>query len=684
MNDKRYIEESFPLSPFPNPPNLQTFLQELTAAVSTVSNSLLVLTLPSSTMEHFDETAEKLFQQLQKITGRTEKIYTPVEEDEIESVIRARLFKHVDEFQVKDVVDEFIEHAKTEGLLTGDRVIEYRKRFLKSYPFKPEVIDILYKRWGSFPEFQRTRGLLRLLSLVLNNILDKQMPFVRIGDFNLADNKIRREFIKFIGQEWDSIIAQDITGAESGAKKIDATLTPAYRPYFLGTVVSTSIFLMSFSGRGERDISVNDIKLSVLYPAFSSSVIDTVLSQLKEKLFYLADGGLFFVNRPNLNKIVLNKEENIEKKIIQEYEKTILSSHLSDKFKTYLWPKFPKDVPDTKELKLIVLNTEAPDMNFLEKYGESPRIYRNTMIFLCPEEAGQVQFYGFLRKLLALREIEKDKGLALTEQQKKEVKHKIKEYERRSYEELRKYYRKVYVPAKEGFKNIDLGLPTLGESKIDKEIYERLRSDSELLEKITPAVIKEKYLKDNEFVETKKLFEALLKTPGELRPSSLDALKQGLIEGVEKGIFGLGIIDNQNKKIECKFIKEHPTLEMGDGEIILRSELCIKDKKQSPIPSPEKEKKPVYEDKKEDNSPPLIVAEKDTGYSKLNLRLKVPVGQVATIARISNFLNTKFNNFSVEVNFSANGGQIDKAEYEDKIVEALKQAGIEITDVELE
>ncbi len=35
---------------------------------------------------------------------------------------------------------------------------EYRSRFEDSYPFLPEVVDVLYHRWGSYSTFQRTRG----------------------------------------------------------------------------------------------------------------------------------------------------------------------------------------------------------------------------------------------------------------------------------------------------------------------------------------------------------------------------------------------------------------------------------------------------------------------------------------------------------------------------------------------
>jgi len=66
------------------------FMQELTEVVSTLKNTCLVITLPSSIIEHYDQSAERLFQQLQKVAGRMEKIYTPVQEYEITKIIRRR------------------------------------------------------------------------------------------------------------------------------------------------------------------------------------------------------------------------------------------------------------------------------------------------------------------------------------------------------------------------------------------------------------------------------------------------------------------------------------------------------------------------------------------------------------------------------------------------------------------
>ena len=658
------------------------FFQELTGAVATVGNSLLVLTLPSSTLEHYSENSERMFQQLQKIAGRMEKIYTPVKDDEIEDVVRKRLFIKIDEKEAGKIIDEFVEYIRAEGLLQENEISEYRERFRKSYPFKPEVIEILYKRWGSFPTFQRTRGVLRLLSIVINNLLDKNIPYIRLGDFDLNNDELRREFIKHIGQQWDSIIAQDITGRTSGAKKVDNLLGTSHKPYKLGSVVTTTIFMMSFSGKGEKGASIREIKISSAYPEFSSSIIDTVLTNLKEHLFYLSDEGLFFNNQPNLNKILISREENITDEEIYEKEREILQKHLQppQKLKVCIHPKFSKDIPDTPELKLIILNKEKPDKSFLEKYGETPRIFRNTLIFLCVDEPQKPTFHNFLRKLIALKNIRQDKTLKLTENQQKEIKNKLNNYEQREYEELRKLYRKLFLPSKNGFKEIDMGFTTIGENKLDKEVYDILKNKGEILEKISPKVIKDKFLADKDYLEIDKLYSSFLKTPGEIRLLSKNALSDSIKLGVKEGLFGFGYIEEGKPK--CKHINEDINISFEEGEIITKPELCEKEIIKETHFIPEEHRINFIEtpeiEKKGEEYPEV---ERKT-FRKLKLKLEVPIGQLSTVAKIATILKGKFSKCYVEVNINATDGEIKTTDYEDKILEPLEQAGIKIKEEE--
>ena len=685
------------------------FIQELTGVVRTLGQSLLILTLPSSVLEHYDENTERLFQQLQKITGRIEKIYTPVKDEEISSIIRRRLFSSIDEDEAKKIIEEFLDYAEKENIFPkGIEKAVYREKFIKSYPFQPEVIDVLYKRWGSFPTFQRTRGVLRILGMVIKDLLNKpDIPFVRLGDFNLENTEIRRELIKHIGDEYDSIIAADITSRDSGAKRVDKSLGDAYISFNFGTKIATSIFMYSFSGGSERGATVNEIKLSTAVVDVPSSIISEAISKLKENLFYISDEGLYFTNQPNLNRILLTKMETIEDRDIEENERALLNKNLTkEHFDIFIWPKDSRDIPDTKKLKLVVVKNKKLCSEFLNNCGDKPRVYLNTLIFLCEKDIERISFEDSLKRYLAWKLIEKDKTLKLTEEQEKEVKERVNKSWRDVNQKLIDLYRIVFLPSRDGFEEIDLGMSVHGMgSTINKRVYERLREEEKIFERLNPYPIREKYLKERDFVETKSIFESFLKTPGEFRLVGEKVFIETIKEGVKSGLFGLGFLEEE--KPVCKHFREEAYPDLVEGEIIIREELCkegkilpesefnefigkIKSTKSlaeleeikeeiSKKPLSEKQKVKINEviTKKGDE---LTNKENKESYRNLSMRLNIPSGKLSDVANIIRYLKEKFNRIDMKIEIYAKDGSLSKSEYEDKIKEAILQSGIKIED----
>lgn len=558
---------------------LLAFMQELSEAVSTVSKAQLIFTLPSSHMEHFDEKAQELFTRLQKISGRLEKIYTPVEDDEIYPVIRSRLFNHVDERESSKIVSQFMDYFEVENILPDNiDKSDYKHKFLKSYPFQPEVIDVLYKRWGSFPSFQRTRGVLRLLSLVVNSLKDSKNPIIRLSDFDLGHDEIKRELINFAGPEFDSIIASDITSTDSGSKETDKKLGAAYLSYSFGTKISTTIFMYSFSGSqsGKHGASVRQIKLSCAEVETSSAIISDALGFLNDTLLYLhsRDGRYFIHREPNPKKAFLSKKEGIKDEDVTNAEEDLLGEILGRKiFDVYKWPKRSNDIPDTKKLKLIVGKDTDRFEDFLENYGERPRVYRNTMIFLAPLESERHVFDNHVREKIAWELVLNDPLIQLKREQKKEIKDKIETAKKDSGEYIRNLYRIVYVPTRDGLKDIDIGRHPYGmNTSVDKEIKDRLKSDDEISEILAPLLIQQKYLHGKEYVETKNILDSFYKTPGEDRITSDNVLKTSIIEGVEQKLFGLGVLTD--REIKCQKFGEKCTPYLQEGEIIIDSNVC--------------------------------------------------------------------------------------------------------------
>ncbi len=574
-------------------------------------------------------------------------------------------------------------YAEKEGILpVGTLATEYRDRFLDSYPFMPEVVDIFYHRWGSFPTFQRTRGVLRLLSLVIYSLKTKNKPYISLADFDLSNQDIRQELLKHIGPEYNGVIANDITDWDAGSQKVDLSLGSAYQGLSLGTRTATTMFLYSFSGGIERGATLGEIKRSATTIENPASVVAEATEQLKGKLFFLQNIGdrYFFSNQPNLNRILLTNMENVKDEKVVETEQELLKGNIAGgKLRVFVWEENANNIPDSEELKLVILKTDSKETikNILTSKGQVPRVYRNTLFFLYPLESERPSFVDTVKHKVAYEYIERDKNLNLSEEQKKEVKQELKRVASGQKESVRRLYGMLSIPSKEGTKEIDLGIPTYGEEKsLDEEVYERLRSGSEILEKVAPLFLREKYLSSREYVNTEQLYQSALKTPGETRVINKMVLEQGISEGVSIGLFGLGELEDD--KPICRYFKEQPSIAFSESEVIISEALCYEQKKAEHLPAgtPYSPTEPgtlpeIAEKEIEWEKPSVQAKLRD----RVELRFQVPKGKVANIMGVMNLLQSKFE--SLEIELTASDGEITEQDYEDKIKETFRQLGIE-------
>ena len=220
------------------------FLQELTEAVATTKTSVLVITLPAST-QVYDTNAIQSLNKLQTVSGRVESIVQPVEGIEIYEVIRKRLFEDLGpQKEHAKVAQQFFSlyHELGESVPAEYKTAEYRSKIEMAYPFHPELIDVLYERWGSFTTFQRTRGVLRLLALALGDLYEKRLPagLIQSSMMPLDNSSVKREFIKHIGNEFDSVVAADIGEKGAKAPQIDRAMGSEYQKQKIATSLATS------------------------------------------------------------------------------------------------------------------------------------------------------------------------------------------------------------------------------------------------------------------------------------------------------------------------------------------------------------------------------------------------------------------------------------------------------------
>lgn len=671
------------------------FFQELTETVKVLSQCVLVVTLPSSAP--YGEEGERALHQLQQIFGRVEAIYTPVEGEEIYEIIRRRLFEEPpDPSEVRKVADSYWEMYERLGddVPREVREISYRDKLRKAYPFHPELIDILFERWSTLPTFQRTRGVLRLLAEVVADLYQREhpAPLIQPAHLNLANQAIRREFLKHIGNEYEGVIASDIADGNAKAGKIDREMGSEYARFGIATGIATAIFFGSFSGSEKRGMSIQRLRLAVLREGIPPALVSDALRRLEEELWYLhVEGNIYsFSNQLNLNRVIVEKEEAIRDEYITEEIRARLEKLAGSDLRVTLWPRASQDVSDTKELKLAILSPEYTRQNsatsafveeLLHKCGTTFRTYQNTLLVLAPDAGEYTTLRQNVKRLLALRAIRDDKALMrqLSEENRKNLESKLKDLEGSIPFLLLSAYRHLAKPSEDGVDWFDLGLPTVGEKgSLTRRVCEYLRSQELLLQKISPQNLLRKALREDEKEKpVAEIIEAFLRYPQLPMVENQAVLRDAITQGVRAGIFGIRV----GEKI---YFKTELPATAFDADAILVREVV----EQFPPPPPPPPVEPSIAEPLEIGTivdtgvktPPPPPPPTPPGIRSIELRVKVPWDKLSDFVRgVIMPLRIDGAELDVEVYIRASGN-IKPTTLEQKVKETLNQIGARVLE----
>ncbi len=662
------------------------FIQELGEAITSLENVCVVATLPSSANEQLsDQRAAELFEKLKKFSGRIEDSISPVDDQDISNIIRARLFQNKSE-QIEDrakpIIKDFVDYCKEEGIIPeGMDPPEYRKQFEQSYPFLPQVVEILYKRWGTLQSFQRTRGVLRLLSIVVHDLLKTDKQFISLGDFDLTNERLKEELVRHLDDQFHSVIAQDMIGKNSGATKVNKLMPPNLWAKELGTRSARAIFMHSHSGalisRGATD---TEIMRATISRGTESANISAVLEKFRNQLFYLnvEDGKYLFTKESNILKMKLDKMENIDPRELEDIERQIVQENITNnRFKVILWPKNSKDVENSRSIKLVILRENDTKLveSICDSVGEQPRVYRNNIFVLTPVEGEKNKFLNSLRSKIAWEQI-KNSGIPLKEHQKHTLEQELARENDRLKDFVKEYYSTLYIPEKDAPSRNHISVPISTSQTIDQIVYEYLKQESLVNEELGPILIKTQYLKENEFVGTSQLYETMLRTPGERRPVSRQVLENAIKDGVLKKEFGLGEADGEKPISKYFGNGTYPTISFEPGEVVIRAEICMSQMKQKDSEEGEPLES-VYENMVIDSSAGDTLSPKAQGareITNLNYSFLVPEGTINYTGGMFLNIAEKFKRFTLTI--KAMDGRMTAQDVEN-LKETLRQMGAE-------
>lgn len=388
-----------------------SFIQALTESMKAVPNAILLASLPESELEAGGTMGQRALNSLEKYFARVESVWKPVGTEEAFEIVRRRLFETPGErAEVEGISRQFSDFYRhnAEKFPVETQSNEYFERLCRSYPIHPEIFDRLYEDWSTLEKFQRTRGVLQYMAIVIHRLWnsDNKDALIMPGSLPLEDSNVRNKSIHYLPQGWEPVIEREVDGTRSAPYDIDGHHTlfggvqaarRTARTIFLGSAPSTREQMI-------RGIQVERVLLGTVQPGQTIGVFEDVLKRLRDRLHYLySDKDRYWLDtKPNLRREMESRKQNINER-----------DELLPLLKTRVTQVFGRnhqfggvhvftpsvDVPDDYGTgpRLVVLPTNSAysrsETNqaftaaeeILRNRGDQPRQKQNRLIFLAPD-----------------------------------------------------------------------------------------------------------------------------------------------------------------------------------------------------------------------------------------------------------------------------------------------------------
>ena len=414
-----------------------TFVQSLTEAVKASPATVLVAALPASQIEVGGEGGAEALERLRQTFSRVESTWRPASQEESYEIVRRRLFKDIpgDRFHHRDnTLRQFskLYRDNKSDFPSGSADEDYRNKLERAYPVHPELFDQLYANWGSLEQFQRTRGVLRLMAQAIHALWMNGDPSVMImpGSIAVGSDQIESELLHYLDLSWQSIIAGDVDGGGSIPYKIDQS-APNLNRFSAARRVARAIFMGTAPVHAQENRGLDDkqINLGVVQPGERPVIFGDALRRLGDRAQFLhfEHGRYWYSMSSSLNRLGADRAEQVEDALtVIEIDKALKAyieglSNRGHFDAVQVAPRNSGEVPDEAGgVRAVVLGIssthngrdESPALilakDFLLHRGSNPRVYRNMLVFLAAE-ARQVQgLKDSMRNLLAWQSIVQD------------------------------------------------------------------------------------------------------------------------------------------------------------------------------------------------------------------------------------------------------------------------------------
>lgn len=412
-----------------------SFAQALTEAAKAAKTTLVVASLPASDIEIGGEGGREALVRLQNTFARLESTWRSASQQESYEIVRRRLFQPIpaDKIPQRDAVcrafiDMYKQHAGEFPSHCKEKA--YEDSIRSAYPIHPELFERLYTDWGGLERFQKTRGVLRLMAAVIHELWEKNDPNLLIlpASVPLDSRDVHDELRRYLDEPWGAVIEKDVDGKDSLALRIDQQNADGLGRYSATRRVSRTTFIGTAPNEGSATKGIDDrlIKLGCVQPGESPQVFGDALRRLEDQATFLySDGSRYWLStQPSVNRLAKDRAAQFRVDILHEEIVRRIRVQAKDRDArgefagVHPCPPSSADVPDERDARLVILDPEHPHVpkgkdtkalvfaaETLERRGASPRIYRNALVFLAPNQQGLQDVESAVREWLAWRSI---------------------------------------------------------------------------------------------------------------------------------------------------------------------------------------------------------------------------------------------------------------------------------------
>ena len=407
-----------------------TFAQSLTEIVRSVPGVMLVVSIPASDtgtagsgsdIEIGGANGQLALERLQNVIRRVADQWRPSSKDESFEIVRRRLFQEPNAeglTTISAVARSFADLYRNNTALFPREAAssnnDYEKRIRASYPLHPELLDRLYEDWSTLERFQRTRGVLKLVSSIVHELWasNDTSPLILPGNVPLDATTVNTDLTQYLEDQWKPIIDSDIDGPGSTAQQIDLD-RPNLGQRFVTQRIARSIFIGAAPriNSTRKGLDRQYLWLGTAIPNDALGNFGSAIELLAQRstYFYEEQGHYWFDTQPSVTKTANDYAERLREDVETVWNE--ISRRLQGQEKArgvfdrvHVAPSSSADIPDLEDTRLVIAHprhsrrkqdgadsaTHVWVRDAIESKGASQRIHRNTLIFLLADK-GQLE-----------------------------------------------------------------------------------------------------------------------------------------------------------------------------------------------------------------------------------------------------------------------------------------------------